>query len=153
MEVCIMKMVPSPALWLVAVLLSVGCSATGPIYTQPVLPSEGDLGVVEVYRPNAFMAWGIWYRVFIDDEKVVTLSNNGYSRIEVPAGPHKLSIGVFSPPLWIALVFASDLPFQVTARERTCLCIEPGFFTAYPHVDSSNGILTAHFESPERDTL
>ena len=148
-----MKRVASPALWVVATLLSVGCSATGPIYTQPVLPSEGELGVVEIYRPDGLMAGGIWYRVFIDDQKVVTLSNDGYSRILVPAGQHTLSIGVFSPPLWIALVFASDLTFQVTARERTCVRIEPGFFTAYPVVDLSYRIVTAHFESPERDTL
>jgi hypothetical protein len=140
-------------LWLLATLLFVGCSATGPVYTASAPPADGSVGVVEIYRPDAFLAGGVGYRVYIDDQKVVTLWNNGYSRILVPAGPHTLEIGVFSPPLYLALVFSRHLPFQVTARQQTCLRIDPGFFCAFPSLDTSNRIATARFETPERDRL
>ncbi|NOT31853.1 MAG: hypothetical protein HOP15_15515 [Planctomycetes bacterium] len=146
-----MKLPAPQTLWLLAALLFAGCSATGPIYAPPVLPLEGELGVVEIYRPDSFLAGGVGYRVYIDDQKVVTLWNNGYTRTLLPAGPHTLGIGVCSPPFYLAPVFASDLKFPVRARERTCLRIDPGLFTAYLSADTGNEIATAHFEKAERD--
>jgi hypothetical protein len=139
--------------FLVSTLLSVGCSASGPVYTPAPPSTDARLGTVEIYRPDAFAAGGCGFRVYVDGQKVVTLWNNGYTRVQVPPGEHVLDIGVFSPPLYLAMVFSHALKFDVAPHGRTRLCLHPGFMSAHPRVDTTNDIATTRFETPEREQL
>ena len=66
-----------------------GCSATGPVY-QPADKPQGDMALVYFYRPSNFIWGGTKASFYIDDKKILALSNNGYSFIYLQEGEYTL---------------------------------------------------------------
>lgn len=77
-------------LFLTFIIFLGGCTTTGQPFSEAPQPEEGK-SLVYVFR--TFVGYGnIWVTNFsIDDKKIVSLYDEGYSWIHVPSGEHKFS--------------------------------------------------------------
>ncbi len=126
-----MRSLTSRFLGSITALVLVGCSATGPVFTPAPMPATGDQAIVNVYRPDQFMAKAASFRLFLDKKKIVTIKNNGYTRVMVSPGQHTLEVGLlgwafgFLPGF---VFFSKPLTFEVEAGERAYIHVQPAFF-------------------------
>lgn len=73
-------------LFLVILVIS-GCSATGPQF-RPETSIENDYALVYLYRPSMLKGGGITPPVFIDNQELFDLPNNGYAVLKLTEGKH-----------------------------------------------------------------
>jgi len=73
-------------------LFLIGCSASGPLYTEHV-PSVKDVSVVYIYRPIRTVNCCVAPAIYIDGVKKVSLKNGGYSVFELAPGKHEIKVG------------------------------------------------------------
>ena len=67
----------------------IGCAASGPIFKKSEPQSQGQ-ATIYIYRPNQFFNAGGWPEIFVDDNKLFALKNQGYGVVQLPPGEHKI---------------------------------------------------------------
>jgi hypothetical protein len=81
------------ALYLVvSVVMIMGCSASGPRYSDLSFEKTPGLSEVYIYRLNKFVDGGSCYEISIDGKPVGILGNGGFLRAEISPGKHTASI-------------------------------------------------------------
>lgn len=73
----------------IALFLLGGCAATGPQFTEHKPPKQEESRIY-FYRPYSMVAQGGGPAITIDEKKVVTLLNKGYTVAYVPPGQHRI---------------------------------------------------------------
>lgn len=76
---------------LISLLTSIGCSATGPKFTNIVEPVN-DNAVAYVFRPWKYVAGATYPVILVNNQDEYKLKNGSYFRIELPPGNHNFSI-------------------------------------------------------------
>ncbi len=77
-----------PAIFAI-MLFFTGCSATGPLFKDAKAPSD-KCGLVYIYRPDSYVAVARKASFHINENKVINLSNKGYTAFYLPTGDYLL---------------------------------------------------------------
>ena len=70
-------------------ILLQGCSATGPLF-EPENPPVENQSLLYIYRPNVEMLWMRTAVIYINDEKLVELPNQGYTSVKLSPGIYRV---------------------------------------------------------------
>lgn len=72
---------------IICMLVLLGCSATGPIYTRPTSVSESN-ALLLLYRPAQMKGMVISPPVYIDDQEMFEIANGSYAELSLIPGKH-----------------------------------------------------------------
>jgi Protein of unknown function (DUF2846) len=67
-----------------------GCAASGPKFTEIVIPN-GNNAVVYFYRPSLFFQGGGSPSVFVNEKQTLNMLNGGYFYMSLPSGSYTVS--------------------------------------------------------------
>jgi len=73
-----------------AMIMFSGCGARGPQFTNFEKPKNPNNGMLYIYRKAQLFGDGLTYNVTINDDYVVKMRLNGYTKKELPKGVVKL---------------------------------------------------------------
>lgn len=63
------------------------CSATGPKFSSLIAPADGN-AVIYLYRPSQFVGSMIVPPIYLNNQHIFDLPNNGYARLEIEPGEY-----------------------------------------------------------------
>jgi len=110
-----------------ALLFSFGCAAKGPKFEPLTAIPEGK-SLIYVYRPSGFVGGGVFYDVYVGQEKICELVQGGYCSTLVAPGEVEV---------WAKTESKTSLTLDAKANDVNYVKggISMGFLVGRPHLE------------------